>query len=314
MKVWHPDYQPRDWTLIDYHEFRIPGCEIPFRGPGFDPFAAAPGSYFTCLGAAQTYGCFYERPYPMIVSEAIKLPVLNLAVGGAGPGLYGEFDALIEAINRGRFTILQCMSGRSESNAEYEAHGYVEFVKERATGKVMTSSDAWHAIVQKGLDVGLQRLDETRRSWIETSHRVLNRIKVPVIFFWYSRREPDYVVDEAAIKSQLEKRAAGEKTSFFVDGLVGDFPQLIDLRTMQAVADQCDACVKSVSSRGMNQPLFNRFTGEPFAPYKGMEMSPDRPELGIDYSKNAYYPSAEMHEDGAAALLPVIRRLLEQST
>src|SRR5690606_31165094 len=40
--IWHPEYQPRDWTLIDYQEFRIDGCHVPFRGPGFDPRAAEP--------------------------------------------------------------------------------------------------------------------------------------------------------------------------------------------------------------------------------------------------------------------------------
>lgn len=310
MKFWYPDYPQRDWALIDYQPFQIRGCEIPFRGPAFDPFSAEPGSYFSCLGAAQTYGCFYERPYPTLVSEAVGMPVLNLAVGGAGPRLYTLIEPLIDAINRGRFVILQCMSGRSESNARYEAHGYVESVRERSTGKVVTSSDAWHAIAQEGLDSALERIQESRRSWIESTYRLLDLVKVPVIFFWYSRREPDYVIDAAAIRSQIDMRMAGEKTSFFLDGLVGDYPQVIDADTMQAAAERCQAFVKSVGSRGMNQPLLDRFTGEPFVPFKGMETS-DRPELVIDYSKNAYYPSAEMHEDGAAALLPTVRRLLE---
>jgi hypothetical protein len=309
MDVWYPNYQPRDWELIDYQEFRIAGCEVPFRGPGLDPFAAVPGSFFSCIGAAQTYGCFYQHPFPTIVSEALQLPVMNLAVGGAGPGFYPQMDTVIEAMNRGRFVVLQAMSGRSESNARYAANGYVEFVRDRATGEVVTSSDAWHTLAAENLDAAEQRVAESRQSWIESSHRLLSRLTVPVIFFWFSRRTPDYTVDRAAVAAQLQQRAAGEKTSFFVDGLVGEFPQLIDRATMRAVADRCAGYAECYSSRGMNQPLINRFTGQPFAD-AGLKLGP---EYGIDYTKNAYYPSAEMHEDAAAALLPVVQRVLAAS-
>jgi Domain of unknown function (DUF6473) len=306
IKTWHPNYQTRDWALVDYQEFHLGGCDVPFRGPGFDPLAAARGSYFSCIGAAQTYGCFFPRPFPTILAESIGLRALNLAVGGAGPGFYTQFESLIAAMNRGRFVILQCMSARSESNALYEANGYVEFVRERDTGQSVTSSDAWHRMVAEDIDSAETRLAESRQSWIESSHRLLDKLEVPVIFFWYSRREPDYVIDRAAIREQLKKRAAGEKTSFFVDGLVGDFPQLIDGKTMRAVADRCAATVSCLSGRGMGQPLIDRFSGLPFAD-TGLKLGP---EYGIDYSKNVYYPSAEMHEDAAAALTPAVERLL----
>jgi hypothetical protein len=305
MTHWHPNYQPRDWTLVDYQEFRLAGCDVPFRGPGFDPFKSEPGAYFTCLGAAQTYGCFFERPFPTILSETLNLPVLNLAVGGAGPGFYTQFDCLTAAINRGRFAILQCMSGRSESNTKFAADGYVEYVRERATGAVMTSSEAWHRICAEDLASVEQLVAETRRSWIESSHRLLAAIKVPVAFFWFSRRTPDYTVNYEAIDLQLKQRQAGAQTSFFVDGLMGDFPQLIDEATMRAVAGSCAAYAECLSGRGMNQPLINRFTGEPFSD-TGLNMGP---EYKIDYTRNTYYPSPEMHQDAAASLLPVIAAL-----
>ena len=307
MANWHPNYQPRDWTLVDYQEFKIDGSDIPFRGPALDPFAADPGSFFTCIGAAQTYGCFFPKPYPTLLSEAIGLPALNLAVGGSGPGLYADDDVLIDAMNRSRFVVLQAMSGRSESNALYAADGYVEYVRDRRTGEQVNSSQAWQRIVGEGIESARARLEESRQSWVESSHRLLAKLTVPVIFFWYSRREPDYAIDEAAIEEQMRKRAAGEKTSFFVDGLVGDFPQLIDGKTMRAVADRCDAVVECLSGRGMGQKLFNRFTGEPFA----ATVDSGSPEYDIDYSINYYYPSAEMHEDAAAALAPVAKALME---
>ena len=310
MEQWHPNYQPRDWVVVDYQEFRLPGLDIPFRGPALDPFAVAPGSFFTCIGAAQTYGCLYEKPFPTLLSEAIGLPVLNLAVGGAGPGFYAQYDVLIEAMNRSRFVVLQAMSGRSEGNSRFAPDGYVEFVRERATGERVTSSEAWHRIVAEEIGEAERYVTESRQSWIDSSHRLLSRLSVPVVFFWFSRRGQDYAVDYASIEEQLRRRAAGEATSFFVDGLVGEFPQLIDLSAASAVAARCAAMAECTSARGMNQPIINRFTGKPIV---NPELEGGPEYKYFDYTKNAYYPSAEMHEDAAVALLPVVRDLLART-
>jgi hypothetical protein len=310
MEQWHPNYQPRDWNVVDYQEFRLPGFDVPFRGPGFDPATVERGSFFTCIGAAQTYGCLYERPFPTLLSQSIGLPVLNLAVGGAGPGFYGQYDILIDAMNRGRFVILQVMSGRSEANSRFEPDGYVEFVKERSTGERMTSSEAWHRIAAEELDKADRYLNQTRARWVVSSRNLIIRLKVPVILFYFSRRPPDYTIDYPAIEAQLRQRNAGEKHSFFVEGLVGDFPQVIDGKSVRAVASAVSGYAECLSSRGMNQPIINRFTGLPMV-NPGLEGGPEYSYF--DFSANRYYPSAEMHEDAHAALLPVVRDCLEKS-
>src|SRR5690606_41054750 len=68
---------------------------------------------------------FYPRPFPILLSEALGMPALNLAVGGAGPGFYAQYPRLIEAMNRGRFVILQCMAARHAGNSRFEPDGYV---------------------------------------------------------------------------------------------------------------------------------------------------------------------------------------------
>jgi len=307
MEQWHPDYQPRDWNVVDYQEFRLPGLDIPLRGPALDPLAVAPGSFFTCIGAAQTYGCLYSRPFPIILSESLGMPALNLAVGGAGPGFYTQYPVLIDAMNRSRFVILQAMSGRSEGNSRFAPEGYVEFVRERSTGARMTSSEAWHRIVTEDLANAEQYVAESRASWVESSHKLIGMLKVPVIFFWFSRRGHDYQVDHPAIREQLRKREAGEITSFFVDGLVGDFPQLIDHGAAQSVAQAAAAYAECISARGMGQPIINRFTGKPCT----NDEKDGGPEYKFfDYTKNVYYPSAEMHEDAATVLLPIVLNVL----
>lgn len=308
MQRWYPDYQTRDRDIVDYAEFRIDGCDVPFRGPGFDPFMAERDSYFTCFGAAQTYGCYYEHPYPALLSQAIGLPALNLAVGGAGPGFYGQYDALIEAANRGRFVILQCMAARHESNSRFEADGYVEFLKDRRTGESMTSAAAWQRIVAEEVDQVERYVEETRRNWVETSRKLIERISVPVIFFWFARRKPDYEIDRAAIARQAKSRREGKDEGHFVDGLMGDFPHLIDGPTARAVAEMCDDRAECLSARGMGQPLINRFTGAPVGDLSFEALGKEFTQL--HQTHNVYYPSAEMHEDACAVLLPTVGKLL----
>jgi hypothetical protein len=173
----------------------------------------------------------------------------------------------------------------------------------------MTSSEAWHRIVIEDLANAESYVAESRRSWVASSLKLIAQINVPVVLFWFSRRAQDYTVDYPAIERQLKSRAAGETTSFFVDGLVGDFPQLIDSASVHEVAKACHAFAECVSSRGMNQPLVNRFTGKAIVDPK-LEGGPEYQHF--DYTKNFYYPSAEMHEDACAALLPAVRTILVQ--
>ena len=64
MQRWYPDYQPRDYELVDYERFYVDGCDVPFRGPPLNPFHADPGSYFTTLGAVQTMAPYIPGPIP----------------------------------------------------------------------------------------------------------------------------------------------------------------------------------------------------------------------------------------------------------
>lgn len=308
---WHSDYQSRDFDILNYEEFRISGCDVKFRGPGFDPFAAEKGSFFSCLGSAHTYGCYFPRPYPTLLATELGMPVLNLGVGGMGPGFYTEFDALIEAMNRGRFVILQCMAARQESNSRFLADGHGEFVKDRLTGTSVTTGTAWKCIVDVEPSNALRYVAETRMSWIETSRELIERIKVPVIFLWFAQRNAAYPFHKAALEEQLQARAEGKDDRYHIEALTGEFPHFVDDWTAGAVASMCDGQADCVSSRGMNQPIISQLSGEPIAGVS-QEDADARPELlGRVDGINRYYPSPEMHEDAAAALLPVIHKVLQ---
>ena len=299
-----PEYQQRDIDIVDYQEFTLPGCPAPFRGPCFDPQVAAPGSYFTCLGAAQTFGCFVDRPFPEIVAERTGLKALNLAVGGTGPGFYLQYPSLIAAMNRGRFVILQCMAARHESNSRFEADGYVEFVKDRVHGDSVDSGTAWRRVIDEEFDKAPCYVAESRASWLATMRKLVDAITVPVVFFWFSRREPDYAIDWPAVREQKRERDQGMFTGHFIDGLSGDFPHYVDGPSARAAAAMCGAQASCLSRRGMGALLINRHTGKPI---DGADYAGSGPEFqALREGRNLYYPSAEMHCDAADALLPVI--------
>jgi len=304
-----PEYQERDIDIVDYHEFTVAGCPAKFRGPGFDPMAEEPGSFFTCLGAAQTYGCFMPEAFPDLVAQQTGLKALNLAVGGTGPGFYLQYPSLIEAINRGKFAVLQCMAARHESNSRFEADGYVEYVKDRVHGDSVDSGTAWRRIIDEEIDNAPRYVAETRASWLETMRRLVDAITVPVIFFWFSRRAPDYEIDWDAIHEQKRKRDEGKFTGHFIDGLSGDFPHYVDGPTARAAMQMCDATAECLSKRGMGAPLINRHSGKPIDPADYAGKGPEFQAMRA--GKNLYYPSAEMHEDAAQALLPVIKQFLD---
>lgn len=303
MKQWHPDYQDCDIDIADYRQFVVPGCPVAFRGPAIDPLHAPQGSFFSCLGAAQTFGRFISRPFPDILAEANGLDALNLSVGGAGPGFVLQYPELITAMNRGRFVILQCMSARHESNSRFRAEGYIEYLNDMRHGDIVDSVTAWTRILDEEPDEAPRYLQESRESWLETTRKLVSVLTVPVVFFWFSRREPDLAIDWEAIHAGLGHRPTGELVSM----IYGEFPQLIDRTTADRAAEMCAARASYTGDRGMGAPLISLTTGRPINPA-------DYEDKGIEYrviqaGRNLYYPSAEMHEDAARSLQPVIESL-----
>jgi hypothetical protein len=310
---WYPDYQSRDGDIIHYDEFLVPGCDVKFRGPGFDPFEAEKGSFFSCIGSAHTYGCYFPEPYPTLLSKQLGMPVLNLGVGGTGPGFYTQYDSLIEAMNRGRFVVLQCMAARHEANSRFAADGYVEFVKDRITGESVNSGIAWKRIADEDTSSLLRCVAESRLSWIETSRKLIERLTVPVIFLWFTERERAYPLDMTALNNQLRARSEGKDEGYFIEAVSGQFPHFVDDWTAGAVAAMCEGQAECISSRGMGQPIISQLTGQPIAGVS-QEDADTKPELtGRVNGINRYYPSPEMHEDAAAALLPVVREVLQDA-
>lgn len=301
-------YQARDYEVVDYQMSELPGTRLFFRGPISSQLAA--GNYFTCIGAAQTLGCFCPDPYPSLLEQELGIEALNLGYGGAGPEFFLRHPELIDYINRGKFAVVQVMSGRSQSNSLFDSGG-LEYLVRRSDGARIGANAAYTELINgspllQGLPprrVGrflartlnrprLQKVvEETRQNWVKCFKELLGAIRVPTVLFWFSKRQPNYTADPRT-----------------VNGLFGEFPQLVTAQMVEAIRSLGPAYVECVTRRGSPQPLVSRFTGEP------VTVSPanDRPDLGkVVWKENLYYPSPEMHQDGALSLSPVCRRLLK---
>lgn len=299
-------YQARDHNIVDYQMSLLEETGLWFRGPL--PDLSAP--YFSCLGAAQTFGCFCQTPFPTQLQARLSLPALNLGYGGAGPEFYLRHPQLIDIVNQGEFAIVQIMSGRSVSNARFESGG-LEYLTRRADGRKLGAEAAYKSILDvdyrwQQFPQGLQRyarkgfrlwgatqlkplVADTRQRWIENYQTLLARITVPKILFWFSQRSPNYVERYNDIQS-----------------VFGAFPQLVNRDMVEAVRLGCHEYVECVSQRGLPQPLFDRHTGEPTT----VTPANDRADLGSEHwTHNHYYPSPEMHDDATVALLasPLLR-------
>lgn len=290
-------YQERDWEIVDYQSYRLGDTGLTARGP--KPEGMEKGNYFACLGAAQTYGCFCEKPYPILLQENLNMPALNLGFAGAGPFFFLKHEKVLEYVNNARFAIVQVMSGRSESNSVFESDGG-ELLRRRSDGAKIGADAAYQQLLQE--KTGWRKIlfwkkkhnveqivAETRNNWVSNYKRLFEKITVPTILFWFSQRQPDY--------SERYNHAWS---------LFGQFPQLVNSAMIEQVRQYCNDYVECVSSRGNPQLLISRFSGKPIT----IDPADARKDLGTGKREthNTYYPSPEMQVDGATALEPVCRQ------
>jgi hypothetical protein len=284
-------YQETDWEVVDYQVYLLDEAVIdrstntPFLLRGPKPKTLKQEQYFACIGAAQTFGRFCEKPFPLLLQEKLGIPALNLGRGGAGPSFFLQKNTkMLQYINNARFAIIQVMSGRSASNSLFESNG-LGFYTRRADGADIGADEAFQEVLASSKKTDLQQIvEETRADWIKSYQELLEQIKVPKILLWLSERRPRYWERYYSVYSLFNK-----------------FPQLINQKTVDQVKKYCDCYVECISRRGMPQPLINRFTGKPTT-------VKDKWGAGV-WTDNWYYPSPEMHIDAATALESVIKKL-----
>ena len=306
-------YQARDARVVDYDLVRHGPSGLWFRGA---VNTSERSGYVACVGAAQTFGCLCERPWPNMVGEDLDRPVVNLGYGGAGPRFFLERPALLDVMNAGALVVLQVMSGRSESNQLFEAGG-LEQVTRRSDGRVLSADDAYTELLRghpPRLPPPLGRLGrvafapaevtsivaETKRAWMASMIALIEAIRVPVVLLWFAKRRPWVQATQKGMWTWQRYDGAG--------ALLGGFPHLIGPRELGPIRRAADAYVEVVTARGSPHPLRDKSDGTPVT----IDYGHNRPDLVGQTSEDAYYPSPQMHEDAARALRPVLADVLAE--
>ncbi len=282
-------YQERDYEIIDYHLYRDEKTGLWLRGP--QPERLEEGRYIACIGGAQTFGCFSNDPFPILLQKALNLPVVNYGIGGAGPSFFLRQEQIFGPLNKAVCTIVQVMSARSESNSVFDTGG-LAYITRRSDGCRLGARAAYQSLLRRKMLWGRKDLKrivaETRENWIRNYRTLINKIETPMVLLWFAMREPDY-----------------KEFYIHVSTLLGGFPHLVNKEMLDAIKNEADDYVHCVTDRGIPQRLISRFTG------KRTKIDPGLPRKDLKgrlWTHNFYYPSPEMHREAAELLIPACKK------
>lgn len=237
-------YQNEAKDIIDYQLWRLPGIEVPLRGPSV-PDHNIGANCIAFLGAAQTFGHLCRYPFPNLVSDWLSAVPLNFGYGGAGPVFFNR-ESYLNYINKCRIAVIQVMSGRSSSNRYMTQTQGTSIVKINIPGvdkKQMQAHDAFHLLTEKlGRDALTIAIKESIADYIAQYKNLLQNISIPKILVWISDREPTYSYD-------ISNSTTGE--------ILNSFPHLIDQNTLNTLSDLVDQTVISYTTEGEGRNILN---------------------------------------------------------
>lgn len=115
-------YQRRDREIVDYRLWRAWPEGDAQRGP--PPPSLEPGSYFACVGAAQTFDCLVQQPRPALLAAARFVVFQVMSARSADRprfhslrALFGEFPQLVDermlaAVVERADALVECVTSR----------------------------------------------------------------------------------------------------------------------------------------------------------------------------------------------------------
>jgi hypothetical protein len=241
--------------------------------------------YIVCVGAAQAFGPFCEKPFPILLAEKLGIQVLNLGLSGAIPAQFIN-RRFLKAINNARLAVIQVLSGRCGSNSRYTSvanqTGIIHDNNEIAPPVVF-----WQYAEKKYRRHLMDKLvEETRQDFLYQMLTLIRSIKTPRLLFYISTHKPD----------DLPDRIFGSP-----------FPHFLRRRMIDKMVEYCDEYVECVTGKGLPQRLYDK-NGNPTEvkrPYWDTKRQ--------STTHNRYYPSPEMHVEAAGLLAPVCRKMLQSS-
>lgn len=274
-----PSYQFQDFEIVDY-DLKILEDVGFIRGPGLERADLETGRYICMLGAAQFFGRFHKKSLHTMLAERWEMPVLNLAAGGAGPGLY--IDPQYRPYLLGaKLTLVQVLSGRSIGCDEYP--GGIK--TRRKSGEPILREKLLREFIENDREEYMRLVRKWSDLYCDYYKRLAALLPGRKILVWMSERVPEGWSLEKGIES----------------GYLGRFPQMVTRTMVERIAGCFDAYVECVDRMPAPMTFRSRATGMP---------CPFMTNQGASQWSTDYYPYASAHEHCFKLLEPVVASLI----
>lgn len=264
---------------LDYGPCRYGKSKLLFRGPR----RKLDGSFVAALGGSETYGKFVPHPWPEQLEWQLGAPVVNFGYLNAGPDVFINEPALIDAAGRARATIIQLTSAQNLSNRFYAVHPRrndrflrastlmktlfreVDFAEFHFTGHMLT---ALKAVSPDKFDMVEQEL---KAAWVARMKHLLDKIEGKTVLLWLTDHRPEDTPPDP----------------------LGPWPHLVDEEMVMAVRPFATDLVRVVPTRAARD-----------AGTEGMIFGPlEEPAAG-------QMAGPAVHAQVAAELLPALTRMI----
>jgi hypothetical protein len=265
---------------LDYLPCRYGTSKLLCRGPRkrlADP-------YVVFFGGTETYGKFIARPFPDLVEEVLGGRMVNMGAVNAGVDVYLGDPALIEAANGARVTVIQVMGAQNQTNRFYSVHPRRNdrFLRPSTLmTTVFRELDFTEYAFTRHLLSAMQAtcreryglvVEELKLAWVSRMKALLERIESQTVLLWLSNRAPDTPPESDAPVPEAD-------------------PLFVDRGMLEVLRPLVSATVEVVASPEARA-----------AGTEGMVFSE------LEAPAAAELPGPRVHEETAAALIPVLAR------
>lgn len=217
---------------LDYNQCQYGQSKLVFRGPFRMPQAVD----VAVLGGSEVYGKFVEKPFPVLLEQAIGRTVINLGCMNASIDAFLDDPIIPEVCARARVAVVQVMGAQSLSNRYYGVHPRRNdrFVAAYGTLRQLypemdfSQFNFTRHLLTSLKDVSPDRFSEVvadlRRSWMMRMYELVSALGMPTVLLWISDHPPgladDSHPDESGSDPLFVTREMLDQMSRITEGLV----------------------------------------------------------------------------------------------
>ncbi|UOA28364.1 DUF6473 family protein [Pseudosulfitobacter sp. DSM 107133] len=274
-------YDAMGQGALNYFPCRYGTSKVLFRGPR----KSLKKPYIAFFGGTETYGKFLARPFPDLLEESLGMPCVNLGCTNAGVEVFASDPQLSEIGAGAKVTVLQVLSAQNMTNRFYSVHP-------RRNDRFLKPSGLLEAIFRdvdfaefnfnKHMLIHLNTVsperfrtvrEELQSAWIARMRHLLARIPGKTVLLWFGQADPDN-------RENGMNHDPWFVTREMIETLRNEVTEIVEVQASEQAMEQ-----------GTDGMVFSE-----------MERQAAETMLG---------PVA--HQEAAAALEPVLRRLVGQA-